>query len=102
MEITGTIIKVNKTIKPLIFAERIIPDLIIQGDYYVCFGKNRVYHCKLVEIRDNGKILIEKFPPTVYRTPLLGKRKKIIISHHLLCSDEIGLNPTQAVHNTVG
>lgn len=94
----GAVIKVNKHIKPLPYNERTIPELVVGKEYFVCFGNNNARPSRLLEIRENGMVLMEKKKPLIF---LLGKGYKFIIDANLLYPDEIGLTPIQAVHNTV-
>ena len=100
----SNLIKVDKKIKPLPFNERTKPELIIGGDYYVCFGHNKVRPCKLLAIPEDGKygkrVLIDQIPPLILKTARKGY--PIIIDCNVLYADEIGLTPIQAVQNMVG
>jgi hypothetical protein len=96
----SNLIEVDKKIKPLPFNKRTIPELIIGGDYYVCFGDNKVRPCKLLEIRENGIVVVDKNPPIIFKTARRGE--KLVINCSILYKDEIGLTPIHAVHNMVG
>jgi len=96
----SNLIKVDKSVKPLPFKERTKPELIIGGNYYVCFGHNKVRPCKLLKIQENGMVVVDKNPPMIFKTAVKGQ--KLIMNCNILYPDEIGLTPIQAVQNMVG
>ena len=100
----SNLIKVDKKIKPLPFNERTIPEQIIGGNYYVCFGRNLVRPCKILAFLEDGKygkrVLIDHVPPLIFRTARKGN--PVVIDSNILYCDEIGLTPIQAVQNMVG
>jgi hypothetical protein len=84
------IIKVDKSITPIHYTKRTEPDLVLGGDYYVCFGDNVAFPCTLKEI-------------------LGGRNKRVVITkydhdqrfgEHVVFSNEIGRTPEEAVINT--
>jgi len=88
MKVIGEI-KVDKKIKPINFKERVIPELVIGGDYFVSFGCNVAEPCKIIEIDFNSKRL------TIETINKRGKRTNIINF------DEIGATPEQSITNEV-
>ena len=85
------IIKVDQEITPVDYTKRTEPVLQVGQDYYVCFGNNIVYPCRLNKIIDGTpkKLVISKYDN--------GK----LFGEHVLFSNEIGQTPEEAVRNTV-
>ena len=84
------IIKVDKEITPVHYTKRTEPKLEIGEDYYVCFGNNIAYPCRLKKIIEAlpKRIVINKYDD--------GK----LFGEHVLFSNEIGQTPEEAVLNT--
>lgn len=99
-------IKVPAGIRPITGSERIAPELEVGKGYYVCYGNNNVYRCRLSEI-------INEFAKTEVRIllPLKHSHRKFIgqdgkwqYSEHeemIVYADEIGSTPEEAVRHTV-
>ena len=85
------IIRVGPEITPIDYAIRTAPVLQVGEDYYVCFGNNIVYPCRLNKIIDGTpkKLVISKYDN--------GK----LFGEHVLFSNEIGQTPEEAVRNSV-
>lgn len=85
------IIRVGPEITPIDYTKRTAPVLQVGEDYYVCFGNNIVYPCRLNKIIDGTpkKLVISKYDN--------GK----LFGEHVLFSNEIGKTPEEAVRNSV-
>ena len=85
------LIRVDKKIAPVHYTQRKEPMLRVGDDYYVCFGNNIVYPCKLNEIIEGPpkRVVISKYDN--------GK----LFGQHVLFSNEIGQTPEEAVINSV-
>ena len=85
------ILKVGQEITPIDYTKRTEPVLRVGEDYYVCFGNNIVYPCRLNKIIDGTpkKLVISKYDN--------GK----LFGEHVLFSNEIGKTPEEAVRNSV-
>lgn len=83
-------ITVPKSIKPLHCILRKTFDLIIGNQYYVSFGRNRVYPCVLEKLLKEPSMIIIKVIKENGKTEL-----------RQLFPDEIGRTPEEAVINTV-
>ncbi len=100
-------VKVDKTIKPIHFRKRKTNDLVVGGDYYVSFGCNDAYPCRLIKIInqfDRLEVEIEiPMKPMSKRgfIDINGKISHHWVSTHILFADEIGLTPEEAVINEV-
>jgi hypothetical protein len=84
-------IKVDKSVKPIRYAQRTPVQLVVGNDYYVSFGSHEAYKCKLVDVsmlKERNQIRIE-IP------------SKTGVSPHILFPDEIGMTPEEAVMNEV-
>ena len=98
-------IKVASKVKPLKTKDRIAPALIEGENYYISFGNNNVYSCKLVKIlteRNMVNIEIRTKPKSKkgYKD-LNGEISHDWKSAHTVYMDEIGNTPENAVKNTV-
>jgi hypothetical protein len=85
------IIKVDPAITPIHYTQRTEPELIVGGDYYVCFGNNIAYPCTLKEIMGSGRnkrVVITKYD------------NEQRVSENVVFSNEIGRTPEEAVRNT--
>ncbi|RYG29532.1 MAG: hypothetical protein EOO01_38080 [Chitinophagaceae bacterium] len=82
--------KVSKTIVPLHYSLRKVPELVPKSGYYVCFGDNEVRACTLLEVYQERRQVLIRIP---------GKNKDY--SDHQLYWDEIGSTQEEAVRNTV-
>ncbi len=95
---TYTGIRVPKKYQLKNVKDRTAPELKLDGNYFVCFGNNLVIPCKLLEIRENNRVYIQKFIPTQFK---IRKGYSLLVPFNELNSDEIGDTPIQAVYNTV-
>lgn len=99
--------KITKSVTPIHFAKRKIPELIVGGNYFVSFGSNDTYPCKLVKvinIYDRKEVEIEiPMKPRSKKgfIDINGKLSHNWTSTHVLFADEIGLTREEAVINTV-
>lgn len=98
-------IKIDNKTKPLPIDLRTAPKITIGGNYFVSFGTNNTYPCKLVnykEVKGRKEITIE----------IQAKSKKLVVKGdgsksyfyqalHSLSPNEIGETAIQAVENTV-
>jgi hypothetical protein len=100
-------IHIKEKIKVIPFNDRKFPELIPGNEYFVSFGNNNVYPCKLLN-------LINEFeqPEVKIEIPLKSyNRKKFIdkdgistdkaFSTHILYAKELGTTPVQAIQHTV-
>lgn len=97
-------IKVDKKIKPLRISERKAPNLVVGENYYVSFGSNDAYPCKLLEIDNKNSI-----PAVTISIELKSLSRELDINGqkirnkniHVLDTNEIGDTPESAVLNEV-
>lgn len=98
-------IKVPSKIKPILRKDRITPELKENNRYYICFGNNNVYPCRLLAV-------VNKFDQTEVKVqfrvkPRFAKFRKNGITtyepyvEHLVYANEIGETPEEAVRNMV-
>jgi hypothetical protein len=80
-------IKVDKKIKPIHFSKRTVVSLVEGDPYFVCFGMNKAYSCKLLEVLPHGTDTAE----VRIEYPDGGTAQ--------LFADEIGRTPEEAVIN---
>jgi hypothetical protein len=99
--------RIAKSISPIHFSKRKTPELTEGGNYFVSFGSNDTYPCKLIKI-----INVNGSPEVEIEIPMKPMSKKGFIdsngklshnwsSNHILFADEIGLTREEAVINTV-
>jgi hypothetical protein len=91
-------IKVEKKIKPIPFTKRKIVPLKIGNDYYVSFGNNLAYPCRLLEIFENEEI---KRIRIGIKTKYDKNNLESFSKQHILFADEIGQSPGEAIINEV-
>jgi len=99
-------VKVRGSIQSLPVEKRITPDLCIGKWYYISFGSNNAYPCRLREVlhHENYAEIVVEIPVRRYRKPKsFGLEKRSIDwgSLHTVYPDEIGYTPEHAVQNTV-
>jgi hypothetical protein len=100
--------KVKGDIKPLHYSKRKAPELVVGGEYFVCYVNNDTYPCVVTAIINNptGKDKVE------IEIPVRAESKKGFtdadgnISHHWVAkktvyADEIGLTREAAAENKV-
>ncbi|MCP9752334.1 hypothetical protein [Ferruginibacter sp. HRS2-29] len=100
--------KVKGDIKPLHYNKRTAPELVVGGEYFVCYVNNDTYPCVVTAITHNptGKDKVD------IEIPVRAESKKGFIdadgniSHHWVAkktvyADEIGLTREHAVENRV-
>jgi len=102
MSITFFKIKVDKKIKPIHNKLRKKFSLTIGVDYFISFGRNTVFPCKLTGVADNHIIIeIPEKPRSNKRyLELNGYTSHNCKSTHIIFRDEIGRTPEEAVINT--
>ena len=100
-------IKVDKAVKVVHYSKRVTPNLIEGNNYFVSFGCNFTYPCRLMKIINQfGRLEVE------IEIPMRPKSKRGFIdengnisnhwvSSHILFADEIGTTREEAVINTV-
>jgi hypothetical protein len=85
----------------------ITPKLIVGEKYYVSFGSNDTYPCRLLKILheyDTPEVEIEipiKAGSKKGFKDVNGKTSHNWVSTHILKANEIGITPEEAVLNTV-
>ena len=101
-------VKVDESVKPVHFQERVAPELAIGANYFVSFGGNITYPCVLTNI-----IISDGYPNRVeIEIPIKPRSDKGFVdvdgsishkwvSKHTLYADEIGLTREEAVINEV-
>lgn len=98
-------IKVDNKIKPLPINLRTIPQVTIGKNYFVSFGTNNAYPCKLInykEVKGRKEITIEiqaKSKKLVHKSD--GSKSYFYQALHTLETYELGETAIQAVQNTV-
>lgn len=100
-------VKVDKSIKPIPMKNRIVPTLVIGGDYYVSFGGNNTYPCKLIKVLDemaepdvNIEIPIKSTSKKGFKDSK-GNISQFSVSSHILNATEIGSTREEAVRNSM-
>jgi hypothetical protein len=98
-------IKVNSKIKPLKIKNRIKPTLEKDREYYISFGNNNAYPCRITEIlqKQNMVNINIKTKPMSKKgyIDLNGQVSHNWVSSHTIYMNEIGDTPENAVKNTV-
>ena len=103
-DIIGSV-RVSKKIQPLLRFQRIEPILSPGGDYYISFGDNSAYPCKLLNV-------INEYSKTEVSVQIMCKSRKMVRDaqgnksriypmQHLVYATEIGITPEDAVRNSV-
>lgn len=98
-------IKVDKSVMPIHYKDRVPVDLVVGNTYYVSFGKNLARKCTLISINEEqGMITIEipvkPMSKKGYRD-MNGNISHHWVSRHSLFPDEIGCTPEEAVIHEV-
>ncbi|MFT3912266.1 MAG: hypothetical protein QM737_22755 [Ferruginibacter sp.] len=99
--------KVDRKVKPIHFSKRKTVELIEGNDYFVSFGNNNTYPCKLIKVineyhRTEVEIEIPMRPMS--KRGFINTKGEIShhwVSNHILFADEIGLTREEAVINEV-
>lgn len=90
-------IKVGKKVKPVAVEERKLFDLIIGQDYFVSFGNNVAWACRLIAMDARGiSVLIPRQERKHKGLPYVA----LETTNHLF-RDEIGRTPEEAVLHEV-
>lgn len=98
-------VKVPVKVKPIPYFKRPELNLYVGANYYVSFGKNEAYPCKLVAIdNEREQIAIEIPVKSNSKRGIIGLNGQITynrVSAHNLYKDEIGHTPEEAVRYQV-
>ena len=89
-----TRIKVDKSFKEIHFSMRKQIDLIVEKDYFVSFGDNFAYHCKLKEV------LFDREKTDMVRIETAVKIGNVS-NKFTVFADELGATPEESVINCV-
>jgi len=102
MAITYFEIKIDRKIRPLNKGFRTEFNLITGADYFVSFGRNIVFPCKLIGTTDTHVIIEVPEKPRTNRRylELNGNANLHAVSRYLLARIEIGRTPEEAVMNS--
>lgn len=100
-------VRVDKSLTPIHYKKRKIPQLVIGKNYFVSFGSNDTYPCKLIKVItvfDRKEVEIEIPMKPMSKKGFIdidGKLSHNWTSTHILFADEIGSTREEAVINTV-
>lgn len=100
-------VRIDKSVKPIHFSKRTAPELIVENDYFVSFGSNDTYPCKLIKVInefDRAEVEIEIPKRPMSKKGFRDSEGNIShnwVSSHILYADEIGLTREEAVINQV-
>ena len=96
---------VKGKVKSIPISNRITPDLIIGGTYYVSFGRNIAYICTLLEIINefqNTEVKILRQGKTSKITNKMdGTKSRYFTRENILYAYQIGISPEDAILNQV-